>query len=146
MNKKHRRNLLKLARYLLSGDLEARFDMRFFSEYHASTRQQRKSRTCGSAGCALGHATYAVEKKLEGESYGDYSERLFGFWYNHAGNWLFGSRWNSKDNTPEAAGKRILWFLFRGLPDDLGSTEYQDLTPAEIMYGEGRPILFPVFR
>lgn len=108
-------NLRKLATYLLSGKLKARFTMGKFDEPCVGSFT-----TCGTAGCAIGHGPYAGIERILGEKWGSYCNRAFvnipdnfGTW-----EWCFASYWKAIDNTPEGAGKRILWLLDKGLPEN----------------------------
>lgn len=103
MNKK---NLLKLATYLLSGNLKAEFNMStmFMSE-------------CGTICCAAGHGPYAGINRPTNEDWSEYIDRrLTSNTYEIT--WLFCADWRKTDNTPEGAGKRILYLIRYGLPCD----------------------------
>lgn len=108
-----RKNLLRLADYL-DGDLRAEFDMGIFSNAFADDE-------CGTAGCALGHATFFF-KKLCGESWERYAKRVFGTELiggdnelkSHA--FLFGGGWKFLRNTAPDTARRIRYFLSHGIP------------------------------
>jgi hypothetical protein len=107
----NRENLKTLADYLLRGDLAARFDMREYCE-----KGYDFDAHCGAVGCAVGHATYCVDK-YRGETYPAYIRRAFdltvGQWA-----WCFGTVWAHRHNTSRAAGLRILWLLEMLEPED----------------------------
>ena len=132
------KNLLTLAQFLLGGGKEdVEFDM---GDFHDG--EILNTRDCGSAGCAVGHASLIFNKK-EGESFNTFSDRIFGSldgdnkygpWF-----WCFSGAWVDTDNTKEGAAKRILHFIYRGVPDSFEyppseeDTFYQDMTVQEIM-------------
>jgi hypothetical protein len=124
MNKK---NLLQLATYLLSGNLKAAFDMEDTTEWGSCPDnnellfKMNEATTCGSVGCALGHGPYAGIEKYQEENWPSYQERAFGLDKYGGGSefaWVFHESWARVDNTPEGAGKRILYLLKYGLPDN----------------------------
>lgn len=106
-------NLLKLAMYLLSGNLRAEFDI---STYDDGIRYYRYF--CGTVGCAVGQGPFAGIPKSKTEhwfyygmsNFTDGSEVLF--------KWLFSYKWKHTDNTPEGTAKRILYTLKFGLPNN----------------------------
>jgi hypothetical protein len=117
----HEGNLRKLAAYLLNLPAAApRFDMREFADRKYYSREVTH---CGTVGCAIGHASLIIDKRL-GESWYDFSERVFGLdpapgreeW-----DWCFGPQWARWDNSPAGAALRILWLLDRGIPSDARS-------------------------
>jgi hypothetical protein len=129
----HRTNLLKLATYLLSGNLKADFDMSEFQDKEQETAlicHKTMFHTCGTIGCALGHGPYAdIPKNMI--SWWEYSKDNFGcgMAYNYSlWSFLFNDAWSDIDNTPEGAGKRILYFLRHGLPENYRRQIYGDST------------------
>lgn len=112
-------NLLKLATYLLSGELKATFSMHRYTE-HILVKNQHEATECGTVGCAAGHGPYAGIIKYSSESWNDYVERVFGVgsWDTEYWAWLFSAGWVYTDNTPEGAAKRILYLIRHGLPDN----------------------------
>jgi hypothetical protein len=105
-----RSNLLKLADHLMNKPLMAEFKMDTFSNNYA--RSYDAATDCGTAGCAIGHATYIISPKLSGEDWMDYSERLFGLSrYSDEWSWCFGSMWAAVDNSPQGAAQRIIYLL-----------------------------------
>ena len=104
-------NLEKLANYLASGGLKARFNMASYSEIIGG---QRAETTCGAVGCAVGHAPFVSEDmfKIDNESWNDYCFRVLGV---HAESvewhWCFSAEWESWDNTPAGASARIKYLL-----------------------------------
>lgn len=121
-----RANLEKLAAYLESGDLKARFEM----EHYSDSDDYTGATHCGTGGCAVGHGPYAGIEKLGYETWRDYSYRVF-LTCNTAEqeltwSFLFSGCWSetSFDQAIHAA-KRIRHFL-KGLPINLKS-EYSIL-------------------
>jgi hypothetical protein len=113
----NRANLEKLAQYLLSDNLKAKFDM---SRYTQDGWMSGHDRTdCGTVGCAAGHGPYAGIRKNEYETWEEYIERVFDLdSFSVEKRWCFGSPWAYTDNTPEGAGKRIIYMLKHGVPVD----------------------------
>lgn len=112
-----RRNLIRLAQYLLSDDMKAKFSMEDFSDVPNSFLYT----DCGTVGCAVGHGPYAGIPKLVNESWFVYSAREFGVdrWgETYLGfQWMFGGAWRVVDNSPAGAARRIVFFLIKGLPE-----------------------------
>lgn len=106
-------NLLKLAMYLLSGNLRADFDM---STYDDQGRHYRYF--CGTVGCAIGHGPYAGIPKSNTEHWIYYGMSNFTNNSIALHHWLFHYTWESTDNTPEGTAKRILYTLKFGLPNN----------------------------
>lgn len=120
MNDKDRENLRKLAVYLST--LETQFPSRRFDmmDYSEDDELSTDWNNCGSIGCALGHASYAVEPKYQGETWTGFSRRLFGIEnFTLEWSWIFASNWYKTDNTPTGAAKRIFWFLENGAPGNI---------------------------
>jgi len=104
MTQEQKENLLKLADYLESGNLKAKFDMAIIYD----TSKCDGINDCGTVGCALGHGPYAGIPKPLQESWIQYSYNAFGMeWGTNEFKQLFGSQWEAIDNTPEGAAKRI---------------------------------------
>jgi hypothetical protein len=87
-------NLKKLADYLLSDKLRAKFDMSVFSDHS----HMDYAKNCGSVGCAVGHGPYAGIPKNVKEYWRDYSHRVFEIGGNW--DWCFNNGWVNIDNTP----------------------------------------------
>lgn len=114
MTQEQKDNLLKLATYLLSGNLKAEFDMRHYSQWHDALIAVEKT-DCGTIGCSAGHGPYAGIPKESGESWYHYISRVFGIGvFSWQYDFVFSSQWGSIDNTPQGAGKRILYMLRKG--------------------------------
>lgn len=116
-------NLLKLATYLLSGELKAEFDMISFTDSVLPIEQANFKTECGTVGCAAGHGPYAGIPKHSTETWMEYIYRVFdiangAYNYNSRWVWLFSGTWRYTDNTPQGAAKRILYLIRHGLPDD----------------------------
>lgn len=120
MKEEYEKNLLRLAFYLIRGNTEHNFDMeRYFV-----------NQGCGTSACAMGHVPIIFEDLDENDYYGitgfcakkyiKLAEEKFGIQEDDKliYSWLFSSAWKKCDNTTDGAGKRILWFLYRGIPFD----------------------------
>jgi len=118
LSQEHEDNLRKLADYLIKGELKAEFDMRQYSEGHYCGPSRQLD--CGTAGCAAGHGPYAGVAKKRGEGWEEYILRAFGIpdTDNYYYSWCFDAEWAECDNTSSGAGKRILYLLDHGLPDN----------------------------
>jgi hypothetical protein len=103
-------NLRILEFHLRSEKLQEDFDMSVYPKGFAST--------CETAGCALAHATFAVEPLLLSESWEHYRDRIFPGLTDKENAWIFGGLWWATDNTPLGAAERIRILLFEGVPDD----------------------------
>lgn len=125
MNKE---NLKKLANYLLSGNLKADFSMQFFTSPEVQRAYSYFATTCGTVGCALGHAPYLGILKTNKETWREYSKREFVDIFSNEGKWCFHGTWHTTDNTAKGAGKRILYLLNHGLPKDWES-QMMGITP-----------------
>lgn len=77
---------------------------------------------CGTVGCAIGHGPLAgiLVSKTDDNDWLEYSNRVFmsGPEYDDVWQWCFGGAWCDIDNSPQGAGKRILYYLEHGLPND----------------------------
>lgn len=122
-------NLLKLAMYLLSGNLRADFDM---STYDDGIRYYRYF--CGTVGCAVGHGPFAGIPKSNTEHWVYYGMSNFTNGSEVLFKWLFTFKWKDTDNTPEGTAKRILYTLKFGLPNNW----------REQLYGE-EPLVYNKF-
>lgn len=120
MNKK---NLLKLADFLEGVEPE-KFDMR---NYRAASRKDTAGvpyngrDNCGTVGCALGWAPFAINKEPESDNesvfWDKYSRVHFGLEEESAEwSWCFSPTWCAWDNSPEGASKRIRYMLKEGVP------------------------------
>lgn len=119
-----RKNLRKLAVYLLGLPKGYKhFYMGNF--YEVGDREFQPNRvtipemSCGAVACALGHGINAGIKCTKSiDDWIDYGNENF---INHKKEyskwqWCFSGNWEWTDNTPQGAGKRILWLLENGLP------------------------------
>ena len=131
MTAEQRANLEKLAGYLESGELSAKFDMGRFSEDCDSHVTE-----CGSVGCAVGHGPYAGIPKYAAENWAGYAYRVFGANLSGAFLWCFEGGWYYIDNTPQGAAKRIRYMLKHGIPKDAGE---QMLGEAPYLFAEATP-------
>ena len=83
---------------------------------------------CGSVACVLGHALLMVKAAIYGETWKEYSLRVFGIqqcsidW-----RWLFSPVWEDHDNTVAGAVSRIDYYLEYGAPKEFsGLSPYED--------------------
>lgn len=126
-------NLLKLADYLerFPADYQ-HFAMDYYvqspicAETCNDCARRLKLKACGTAACAVGHGPNAGILPLGNEGWLDYSERAFGLsggsreWL-----WCFSEEWESVDNTPSGAAKRIR-ALVDGRMDDVFPWESEE--------------------
>lgn len=110
-------NLRRLAAYLigLPEDYEE-FDMQWWTDDFSRLPQETM---CGTVACAGGHGPRAGIDPIPGENWGSYIERAFTpAGYNEFIDYIFGSSWARHDNTPQGAGKRILYALHNDIPTE----------------------------
>lgn len=113
----NRDNLKKLADYLLAlPDDYHDFDMGVFCKIPGTEREFGPSETvhqCGTVGCALGHGPVAgIRPGPTDLDWRDYCLNQFELhWWSDEAEWCFGGEWSLIDDTPQGAGKRILWLL-----------------------------------
>ena len=106
-------NLEKLRDYLL-GEIKSDFDM---DQYDGLRTDGLGWDDCGTIGCAVGHGPYAGIVKEVGETWVEYSERVFDLpAYGATWVWCFGALWHMYDNTARGAGLRIDYMLKYGVP------------------------------
>lgn len=108
-------NLRRLAAYLLAlpADYED-FDMSWWTADYRGPA----STACGTVACAGGHGPMAGIPSLPGECWATYIDRAFVKGSNPLSDYLFSSAWTEHDNTPQGAGKRILYALHNGIPEN----------------------------
>lgn len=120
-------NLRKGAAYLLVGHTAMKFDMDSYctienleDDHYDKEINNPNDHKCGTVGCALGHFPAAGIEPLKGEYWHSYEYRVTGLsgFESKPWDWCFGPEWKRTDNTPQGAGKRILWLLDKGLPED----------------------------
>jgi hypothetical protein len=125
-------NLRALAKFLRELADPARFDMAFFMvnhdvrEYEPKQAKQHQNE-CGTVACAVGHAPRLFPVIETDQTWGDYSERVFGVRVGSS-TWtfMFGGAWSKVDNTPLGAAKRIEYVLRGGdIPDSHTLSEMQ---------------------
>jgi hypothetical protein len=121
----NKRNLLKMADHIETVPQEL-FDMELIRKGDTKTRK------CNSVGCIIGHSTVLDKNPLPRLIYGSinflaWSKKFTGIRFlSDEGRFLFASAWQSIDNTPVGAAKRIRYFVKNGLPENW----------LKIMYGE----------
>lgn len=124
ITEEQRANLKTLATYLTSGNLLAEFDMSDYTQEFETHTERIEATTCGTVGCAAGHGPYAGIPKSIFEDWGAYTARVFGlgisvgldFTDALSHHFCFSAGWSHRDNTPDGAGRRILYALERGIP------------------------------
>lgn len=118
-------NFKKLADYLLSLPEDyCHFDMIFY--YQVTNNEINNTFRpievpfepgCGCVACALGHGPAVGIIPNEDISWEAYCDIYFtdedAVW-----RWCFSGLWEIQDNTPQGAGKRILWMLEHGVPEN----------------------------
>lgn len=108
-------NLQRLATFLAYGDVKGvGFDMTTFASVPVDSPAEREMSHCGSAGCAVGWATFIWPKPL-GVQFSAWSFDMFIASY-HRGlqgswSWCFAGEWHFVDNTRLGAAKRIQFLL-----------------------------------
>ena len=131
----NRKNLRKLANYLINLPVDYKyFDMRFFKidketkdeieiggqhdDFLSQTQiQPREVNVCNTVACALGHGPSAGIKPSDKDvTWWDYGHNHFLNNGSPEWDWCFGYDWVEVDNTPQGAGKRIIYLLENGLP------------------------------
>ena len=115
----HIKNLKKMAKYIATIPQE-QFDM---SKYGI---EDRNLIGCGTVGCVLGHCialdkenvitSFSTESSIYHETW---AKTFTGITHSDERDFLFHSFWDTIDNTPIGASKRILYFIKHGLPDVL---------------------------
>jgi len=121
MNNRNKRNLVRLAQYLIELSY-VDFSMHTYLDYEGYSLEfiefDDKKHECGSVGCCIGHSVlvHGMEyEKVKGLSatWRGYSTNLFGFdeLDSEYGNYLFSPDWVDEDNTPIGAAKRIIAVL-----------------------------------
>ena len=110
-------NLRRLAAYLIAlpEDYEE-FDMKWWTDDFGRLPQETM---CGTVACAGGHGPRAGIPSFPGEDWAEYICRAFV--PNNPGrfvDYIFGASWSEIDNTPQGAGKRILYALHNDLPTE----------------------------
>lgn len=121
MNEK---NCLKLADHLETDVVQEFFHMRSFistktvgNDYaDASCIATVFESKCHTSACSLGHAP-TIFPPLQNETWAAYSLRVFDIWEESIyWDFVFSERWGDRENTPEAAAKRLR-FLVKHKPD-----------------------------
>jgi len=142
MNRKHRKNLLKLADYLeaLPEGYEG-FRMAFFNLSPAGGVRALDRRTyeCGSVACAVGHGPAAGIRTRGDRNWDAYAERAFGVLPSYtlcgydatnpqyqAFRYMFGGDWDQYDYTAKGAAARIRRYVDAGgvVPPDWRRERY----------------------
>ena len=119
---KHQRNLRLLADHIDNVDQE-NFSMETYGIY--------RGHNCETVACALGHAPYVHGLGTVDDDHNNsilnwekYSKRVFGLDYtDEEWLWCFSCSWESYDNTPKGAAKRIRYMLKHGVPEGFDHPE-----------------------
>ena len=126
MKEEHKRNLKKLALFLIDRDCNITFNMVQFCKRHNYPVQEPKYilNECNTICCAVGTIPLISPESVIIQ---DYSTRIK--WMETCGNfcgifnynsreftWLFSPKWAFKDNSKLGTAKRILNYLRIGLP------------------------------
>lgn len=108
-------NLRRLAAYLIAlpKDYED-FDMGWWTADYRSPG----TTACGTVACAGGHGPMAGIAPQPGECWATYINRAFVEGNNPLSDYMFSAGWTEHDNTPQGAGKRILYALHNGIPEN----------------------------
>ena len=127
-------NLIKLRDHLLTVD-SAVFGMRKYCAtkngiaFNISHRPADLTE-CGSVACAVGHGPYAGIETIPGESWFEYSARVFVTANRRVWAFIFAAEWSWFDNTPSGAARRIDYVLEHGIdsawPVELDRDDYFD--------------------
>jgi hypothetical protein len=139
MKKRHKKNLKKLAKFLIKGEDLVNFDMGAFCIDNKGFHLAPQKHECGTVACALGHgpaAGIAVIERPAVVSEDGYASAVLrsnvleweiycieNFGIDFAGDefmFLFDDEWSGYDNTAKGAGHRIMWFLENGAPNMRG--------------------------
>ncbi len=146
--------LMKLSAYLKNLPSQVEFDMADFHTKIPVVEDNTVTHICATSACAVGH--YALMEDYDATSWGVKPKvitedwlRLTDEWVHpermdwtgfctkiigvpaEAGNsrifeWLFGSSWETVDNTPRGAAARIDYFLAHGVPREYASLSLTD--------------------
>lgn len=115
-------NLIKLADYLSSNNLRAKFDMKRFADAinWQVTNGSKLATECGAVGCGIGHGPYAGIPKKQDEIWPQYAERVFiNSCEDMVYKFCFDDSWSKYDNTPSGCAKRIRYMLKNGIPSGI---------------------------
>jgi len=118
MNEQMNRENLKLMADYIETISQDRFDMGKFRTGELVKHE------CGSVGCVIGHCTILDKNplRLDLDGHIDFDAWSFdftgldSFYDNDKWQYLFSCEWETVDNTPAGAAKRIRYFLENGLP------------------------------
>ena len=126
MNARHRKNLRKLANYVLNlPDDYEHFSMSFYLIGKAGVFDPEEAKaailTCGTTGCLLGHGPSAGISPRGCSGWWEYASAKFGLLtHGRPWRWCFGGSWDAVDNTPRGGALRILYMLDYGIPEGFG--------------------------
>lgn len=139
MNEK---NLRILGEYLISlPDDYKYFDMSDFCKSLAEIRLTPNQAERGKIGDPLWHAIKAGIKPKSNRaktSWVAFCYEAMGISFcGIEGDWCFSPRWELADNSPQGAGRRILWLLEHGLPDDWHEQMFAEAELCYLNYKSG---------
>jgi hypothetical protein len=112
-------NLRKAAAGLINGDSRIGFDMKHFCVDSHGCTLDINDYHCGTVACVAGSfPQFGIQIEDFDTDWDDYLERVTGLHLEGQNFWIFHHKWAALDNTPRGAGKRILWLLEHGVPED----------------------------
>jgi len=139
----NRENLVKLAKYILSGVTDNQFNMgKYRRDIYGFSKDFVSINDCGTVGCALGWSPFvpgleAVETEFNPRNcaliFYKYSSRVFEIndgelcWY-----FLFDSGWSTIDNTRKGFVKRVLYLIEGGNDLKRKTCQYKNIDPNKI--------------
>lgn len=122
-------NLITLATYLEQLPANySHFHMRTFYYEHGFAEYEYPNQVpaapdCGTIACAIGHGPAAGLPAKDGEGWLSYSKRVFDT-TPREWDWCFSADWQTTDNTPQGAAKRIRHLIEFGLPDNARAQQW----------------------
>jgi len=141
MNKENKKNLVKLAKYILEEVSDEQFDMKWFRSNHIDTGVEFFSKeNCGTVGCALGWAPFVKGLEVIEDDYDYldylnfhiYSNRVFRGVLGRYWDFLFDGAWFESDGSREGFVKRVIYLLEGGKDLDHTTNQYEEIDPNKI--------------
>jgi len=138
MNEK---NLVKLAKFILSDVSDEQFNMKYFrSDVGDSLKKFKSKEDCGTVGCALGWAPFVEGLEVIESDFDErnhiifelYSKRVFGYYCGDVLNFMFSGYWYEIDNTREGFVRRVVYFLEDGGYFSYTTNQYKNIDPDKI--------------
>lgn len=136
MNKE---NLQRMASYVATIPQE-QFNMSSFRE----REMLNPIPYCNTVGCIIGHCTALDAENVKynhmtnrGVLFKSWAIEFTGIWDLNKFTYLFAGSWESKDNTPMGAAKRIQYVIDNGFPsEDVMKSEIYDLKRTNFVYSD----------